>query len=146
MASSWIVLHEGQTTIDKCVRCWEIMEIAQRRGLVRKYILPVGAIGSKLANRHTFVVLGVSSSEAHLRAACGGMRTEKPYTLVIDTFEFPMPLVRWHRGWQRPDIQRVLRLMALANESPEKVWRDWQQAIMMTTLSGPEGNEKWQQT
>ena len=45
----------------------------------------------------------------------------------------------WPRGWKRPEVAEYLHLMALANEPEEKVWRDWQQAIMMTALSGPEG-------
>lgn len=139
MASSWIVLHAGE--IIECDKCREVVGMARRHRLVRKYNVPPSMANQMGGIGHAYIILGLLSGidGVTVTDVCGDHISRLSYTAQVSFW-------RWPRGWKRPDVRQHLELMALANEPEEKVWRDWQQAIMMTALSGPEGNEKWQQT
>jgi len=140
VAAQWIVLHAGETI--ECDKCREAVKIARRRGLIRKYNVPASIAYARMGNTtdHAYLILSLSTNGVIISRLCDE-DLEWLHHMVELSFR------SWHRGWQRPDVRRHLELMALANEPKEKVWQDWQQAIMVTALSGPEGSEGiWERT
>ena len=141
MASSWIVLHAGHTI--ECDECREAVKVASRRGLIRKYNVPAFTLPASLVlptdgTDHAYVVLGVANEALYSGVVTSALCNPIEADTLRGAFRV-YPFANWSRGWKRPAVRQYLELMALANESEEKVWQDWQQAIMMTALSGPEG-------